>query len=223
MTVNTRRIGLLGGTFDPIHVGHLRSAEEVREAFALERVYFVPAANPPHKPNGALADSGDRLQMVELAITDTPFFRASAIEIERGGPSYSVDTLRAMQTLETGASLWFIVGYDAFREMRSWRDADRIFELANLVVTTRPPVAFEPSIENLPVAAQESFCYDPSTRSYRHRSGTVLHFLPITALDVSATAIRRRVRQGRSIRYLVPAAVEAYIVERGLYRGANPE
>jgi len=212
-----RKIGVLGGSFDPIHFGHLRSAEEVREACTLDRVYFVPAANPPQKPERQLADGRARLAMVELAIAGNPFFRASSMEIDRGGVSYSVDTLASFSAIEPGAALFFIVGIDAFRDMQTWRDTERIFELASLVVTSRPPAAADTSIAHLPVAARESFCYDPSTLSHRHRSGNVIRFLPITGIDVSATAIRRRACHGQSIRYLVPPAVEHFIAEHGLY------
>jgi len=218
-----RRLGILGGSFDPIHLGHLRSAEEVREALALDRVYFVPAHQPPHKPQRRLADGPDRLAMLELAIADNPAFCASAVEIERGGTSYSVDTLQSFAQVEPDASLFLIVGMDAYREIQSWKDAPRIFELANVIVTSRPPEVARPSIEHLPVAAREAFCYDSSTLSYRHRIGTSLCFVEITGIDVSATAVRARVRQGRSIRYLVPSAVEHLITERGLYRAGDPE
>ena len=212
------RIGILGGSFDPIHLGHLRSAEEVAEALGLDRVEFVPAHQPPHKPDRRLADDRDRLTMVELAIADNPRFRASTVEIDRQGVSYSVDTLEAFRARESDASLFFILGIDAFRDMHTWKDTERIVELASVVVTSRPPLAVEPSIEHLPVAARDAFCYDPTTLSYRHRTGTTLSFLPITGIDVSATVIRERVRLGRSIRYLVPPSVERYVREHGLYR-----
>jgi nicotinate-nucleotide adenylyltransferase len=213
-----QRLGILGGSFDPVHLGHLRSAEEVRETLALDRVYFVPANHPPHKPERRLAEGRARLAMLEIAIAGNPAFCASAVELERGGTSYSIDTVQSFATTEPGALLFFIVGIDTFREMHTWKDIARLFELANVVVTSRPPSAVELSIEHLPVAAQEAFCYDPSTLSYRHRSGTSLCFLPITGIDVSATAVRERSNRGQSIRYLVPPDVERYIREHGLYR-----
>ncbi|MGH7899722.1 MAG: nicotinate-nucleotide adenylyltransferase, partial [Candidatus Binatia bacterium] len=138
-----RRVGVIGGSFDPIHLGHLRSAEEVREAADLELVHFVPAANPPHKPDRRLADGRMRLAMVQLATATNPFFRASSLEIDRGGVSYSVDTLAVIAATERDAELHFIVGIDAFREMPTWRDVPRIFELATVVVTSRPPLDAE--------------------------------------------------------------------------------
>ncbi|MBI2962213.1 MAG: nicotinate-nucleotide adenylyltransferase [Deltaproteobacteria bacterium] len=216
-----RRLGILGGSFDPIHLGHLRSAEEVRETLALDLVYFVPAHEPPHKPQRQLASGRDRLAMAERAIADNPAFRVSAIEIERGGVSYSVDTLAAFAARESDATLFFVLGIDAFREMQTWKDVVRVFELANVAVTSRPPHAAEPSIEHLPVAAREAFCYDPATLSFRHRTGTTLQFLPITGIDVSATAVRERARRGSSIRYLVPSSVERYVREHRLYRSGE--
>lgn len=215
------RLGILGGSFDPIHLGHLRSAEEVREALALDCVCFVPAHQPPHKPQRRLASGRDRLAMVEAAIADHPTFRVSPIEIERGGISYSVDTLEAFAARERGAALFFVLGIDAFGEMQTWKDVARMFELASVVVTSRQPLAVNRSIEHLPVAAREAFCYDPSTLSFRHRIGTTLQFLPITGIDVSATAIRERARRGLSIRHLVPPLVERYVREHQLYRSGE--
>ncbi|MGH7860520.1 MAG: nicotinate-nucleotide adenylyltransferase [Candidatus Binatia bacterium] len=210
-----RGIGVFGGSFDPIHFGHLRAAEEVREALVLEGVVFVPAANPPHKTDVRLVDGALRLRMVELAIADHPRFSASPLEIERGGTSYSVDTLAAMR--KPDVSLHFIVGFDAFREIHTWRESERMFEIASVVVISRPPDDLDHSIGHLPVAARKRFCYDSDTQSYRHESGTVLRFLQITAIGISATAIRRRLRDGRSVRYMIPAAVERFVRERRLY------
>jgi nicotinate-nucleotide adenylyltransferase len=218
----TARVGILGGSFDPIHVGHLRSGEEVAETLDLARLYFIPAHQPPHKPERRLAPDADRLAMIDLAIADNPRFRSSAIELERRGVSYSVHTLEAFRAIEPHAELFFVLGIDAYRDIQTWKDVERIFELASVVVTSRPPHGAEPTIAHLPVAARESFCYDPLTLSYRHRTGTSLHFLPITGLDVSATEIRERVRLGRSIRYLVTPPVERYVRDHRLYRSGEP-
>lgn len=217
-----RRIGIFGGTFNPIHLGHLRSAEEIREVYGLDEVRFLPAAIPPHKGAGEVAPPADRLRMVELAIADHPAFRTSALELERGGPSYSVDTLRTLRS-ELGAQtpLFFIVGLDAFRELDTWKEPEEIFRLADLIVTSRPGAGERLAHEELPIAAQKAFCYDADSGRFRHESGHLLMFQPITALGVSATAVRNLLRQQRSVRYLVPPAVEAYIAEHGLYRGGN--
>jgi nicotinate-nucleotide adenylyltransferase len=212
-------IGIFGGTFNPIHLGHLRAAEEVREGQGLDEVRFIPAALPPHKETTGLATAADRLRMVELAVVGTPGFRVSGLELERPGPSYSVDTLRAVRT-ETGPDtrLLFILGWDAFRELHTWKEFTEIFTLADVVVVTRPPCPDHLTHDEIPLAAREAFGYDPRSESFRHASGHVLSLQRITALDVSAASIRERVSTRRSIRFLVPPEVEAYIAERGLYR-----
>jgi len=216
-------IGIFGGTFNPIHLGHLRAAEEVREGQALDEVRFVPAALPPHKEAAGLATAADRLRMVELAVAGTPGFRVSALELGRSGPSYSVDTLRALRT-EVGpdARLAFILGWDAFHEFHTWKEFTAIFALADVVVVTRPPWPDRLAHDEIPLAAREAFGYDSRSESFRHASGHVLSLQRITALDISAGNIRERVSTRRSIRFLVPPDVEAYIVERGLYRQGDP-
>ena len=212
-------IGILGGTFDPIHLAHLRVAEEVREAQQLDEMRLVPSAVPPHKGRAGLSDAADRLRMVDLAIAGVPGFRSWAVELERSGPSYSVDTLRALRA-EVGPArrIVFAVGFDAFVEFATWREYQAICGLVDLVVMTRPPWPSTLSIAEFPVAAREAFRYDPASDSFRHESGHGLSLQHVTPLDISATAIRERVATGRSIRFLVPAAVEEYVTARGLYR-----
>lgn len=213
------RTGILGGTFNPIHIAHLRIAEEVREACALDRVLFVPAAAPPHKSVAEEVPFGDRLAMVEAAIADNPAFSASDLESRRPGKSYSVHTLEILRRERPDDQLFFLIGMDSFRDIASWREYRRLFELAHIVVAARPGVATEDPRELLPVAIREDFCYDFVSKRLRHRSGTEVIFLQETFLDVSSTNIRNMIDAGRSIRYLVPPAVEAYIASRGLYRG----
>jgi nicotinate-nucleotide adenylyltransferase len=212
-------VGILGGTFDPVHVGHLRAAEEVREGQDLDEVRLVPAAVPPHKERAGVVAAPHRLRMVELALAGIPGLRASDIELARPGPSYSIETLRAVRAeLGDAARLVFAVGYDAFRDFGTWKEHAGIFALCDVVVVTRPPWPERLALEEIPVAAREAFWYDPTSESFRHRSGHVLTLQRITALDISAAAIRARVRAGRSIRFLVPPAVESYIAAHGLYR-----
>ncbi len=212
------RIGLFGGTFNPIHLGHLRSAEEVREAFTLDRIYFVPAAQPPHKGGRDLAPATHRLRMVELAVADNPCFSASAVELERLGTSYSVDTIRHFLAVFQPASLLFIVGIDAFRELATWKDYAVIPTLCDLLVTSRPGTLTPSPAQLLPVALKALFWYDPTTNVYRHTSGHFLILQEIAGLDIAASTIRGKVRQGKSVRYLVPPAVEAYITHHALYQ-----
>ena len=216
--MTTRHVGVFGGTFDPIHHGHLRSAEEIAEDLGLERVLFVPSAEPPHKKRSNLAGAAHRLAMVRLAVRGNPLFRASDLEARRGGRSYSVDTLRQVQRRLGGdAEIHFFMGLDAFREIETWKNFGEIFALANVVVTSRPPEAVEPIVETLPVAVQAHFCYRRG-RGWIHRSGHTILFRPVTPLDISASDIRARVARRQSIRYLLPPSVERYIDRHRLYR-----
>lgn len=211
------RIGIFGGTFNPIHLGHLRSAEEVREVQRLDRVLFVPTASPPHKRPSQLAAAEHRLAMVRRALAGNPHFRLSRIEIDRAGRSYSVDTLAALRSRHPGVRLAFILGIDAFREIATWMDYQRIFSLCDLIVTSRPNYEHAPLGALLPVAARDQFCYRASRQVLEHRSGHRIIFQAITDMAISASEIRRRVGRGESIRYLVPASVERYIAAHRLY------
>jgi nicotinate-nucleotide adenylyltransferase len=213
------RIGLFGGTFDPIHWGHLRSAEEVREAFDLDRVFFIPASVPPHKRGKTRTPARDRLEMVRLAVAENPRFTVSTVEIARRGVSYSIDTIRHFTETECkGGSLYFIIGLDAFAEIGTWKDFEGIFPLCNFIVTSRPGNGYASPLRGTSIAVRRLFCYDFKRRIYTHRCGTSLHFLKLTDFAVSASDIRERERHGKSIRYLVPPSVEAYIKNHGLYK-----
>ncbi len=212
-------IGILGGSFNPIHLAHLRAAEELREAERLDEVRFVPSGVPPHKDVGDLAPAADRLRMVELAVAGVPGFRAWSVELERSGPSYTVDTLRALRT-EVGGDvrLVFGLGIDAFADFRTWKEHATIFGLCDVVVFTRPGWPARLVLDDFPVACRKAFCYDSRIDAFRHESGHVVRLLTITSLDISATVLRAHVRNRQSIRFLVPPAVEAYIATAGLYR-----
>jgi nicotinate-nucleotide adenylyltransferase len=214
------KIGLFGGTFDPIHWGHLRSAEEVREAFHLDRIFFIPTSIQPLK-SGAASAAADRLAMVRFATADNPAFSVSDIEIKRAGKSFTVDTLRVFAARRPKASVYFIIGLDAFRDIGRWKDFKELFELAHFIVTSRPGTGGRFGSAAIPVAARKSFCYDRARDAFRHESGTRLHFLRLTDIAISASDIRSRVRAGKSIRYLVPEKVERYIKQRGLYRASR--
>jgi nicotinate-nucleotide adenylyltransferase len=196
-------LGVLGGTFDPIHVGHLAVAEEAREALRLARVLFVPAGQPPHKVPGSVSRVGDRVAMVQLAIADNPAFELSMIEVQREGPSYTVDTLEALARTNPGAQLHLILSAETFAELPTWHEPERLFEVARMAVVPR---------EGYPAP-------DPAwlARAFPGREGRV-EYLGGPRLELSSTALRARVAAGRSIRYLVPQAVEAYIADHDLYR-----
>lgn len=211
------RIGLFGGTFNPIHLGHLRSAEEIRQVCVLDHIYFIPSARPPHKGGQNIAPAQDRLNMVELAVADHSAFSASAVELERSGPSYSVDTIRFFLSACPSAELFFIVGLDAFLDIHTWKAYETIPDLCHVIVTSRPGMPL-PTDSFLPVAFQTAFCYDSKLRMYRHPSHHTLVLHQIIGLDISASAIRREIRHGHSVRYLVPRTVETYIAEHALYQ-----
>lgn len=212
------RTGIFGGTFNPIHLAHLRIAEEAREACGLDRVLFLPAALPPHKQSGVDTPFIHRLAMVEAATADHPHFSACGLEAERTGASYSVDTLEALQRLYPDDSLYFIIGLDSFCDITSWKEYPRLFELANIVVAHRPDYGDDDPRKRLPVALADQFCYDEGSFNLRHKCGKELIFVAETRLAISSTILRERVAMRRSIRYLVPTAVESYIQEHHLYR-----
>jgi len=218
-TRRAQRIGILGGTFNPIHIGHLRSAEEIRERHRLDQILFIPSATPPHKRGNGLAAAAHRLAMVKLAIAGNPAFRPSTIEIRRRGRSYSVDTLRLLRARMPDAEFAFIMGIDAFREISTWKDYATIFGLCNVIVTSRPPIEKTALRAALPVAVRRQFWYRSPTFELVHHTGNRIIFERITALDISASSIRRRLSRSASIRYLVPPAVERYIARHGLYAG----
>jgi nicotinate-nucleotide adenylyltransferase len=208
-------IGLYGGTFDPVHVAHLRTAEEVREALRLDRVELVLSATPPHKAAGAQASVEDRRRMLELALADNPLLTVNLCEVEREGPSYAIDTIRSVRARASGTPLTFILGADAFADIATWKDYADLFTLCDFCVISRPGTR----AEEFPIAVADAFCYEPNRGVHLHRSGTTLRFLPVTALMISASDIRQRCATGRSIRYLVPGAVADHIAAHGLYTG----
>ena len=196
------RLGVMGGTFDPIHYGHLVAAQEAAAALHLPRVLFIPAWQPPHKIDEPSASPEHRLCMVRLAVEANPLFEVSQIEIDRPGRSYTVDTLRGLAGTFSGAELHFIVGMDSLTELPRWHDPAGILELARIVALYRP------GWETVDLAELERVL--PTAR------GRVT-VVPMPELDISATELRERVRANRPIRYLVPDAVASYIEKHRLY------
>jgi nicotinate-nucleotide adenylyltransferase len=197
------RTGVLGGTFDPLHIGHLILAEEARRMLALDRVMFVPAGDPWRKRSRQVSPARYRAEMVRRAIADNPAFEVSNIEVERSGPSYTADTLESLRR-EIG-DLWFIMGVDALLDLPNWKDPQRIIAAARLAVATRP------GWERVNVADLE-----------RQIPGLIARLEPVDMpmIQVSSSDLRRRVADGESIRYLVPSEVERYLREEGLYSAA---
>lgn len=216
------RTGLYGGSFNPIHIAHLRAAEEVREAAALDAVWLLPANVPPHKDPRGIAPAADRLAMLELALAGQSGLRAEPIELEREGPSYTIDTIRLLKARHPERRFVLIFGLDGLRNLHTWHLHEQIPAECDLVVTSRPPDAVQPGPDALAratdsIAVRQGFWYDSAIRSFRHHSGNRLDFVPVTAIDVSASAVRAAIAAGRSIRYLVPEAVAEHIAVHGLY------
>ena len=201
------RLGIFGGTFDPIHLGHLAVADAAREALGLERVLFVPAGVPPHRTEAPRASAADRAAMVGLAIAGQPAFALSRIEVERDGPSFSVDTVEALAAAELAAGrrpdLWFLLSAEAFAGFAGWRAPDRILACCRLAILPRReygPPDLDPIGRIVPAAAERIVLLDGPH------------------VELSASEIRARAGRGLSVRYLVPAAVASYIVDHALYR-----
>lgn len=197
-------IGIMGGTFDPIHYGHLRAAEEVLQGFGLERVIFVPSGRPPHKTAEDITSPEHRYLMTLLATADNPHFEVSRIEIDRQGPSYTLDSLRHLrETYSREKALYFITGLDAILEIETWNGYKELFELADFIAVTRPGYSVQ-TLNDLGMnLGEERF--------------SKIHPFPVTLLAIASREIRRRVREGKSVKYLVPDAVVKYIEKERLY------
>jgi nicotinate-nucleotide adenylyltransferase len=208
-----RRTGVLGGTFDPLHLGHLRAAEVVRDALGLDKVLFVPASTPPHKTS-PVTNADHRFRMLERALSGEPFFEVSRLELDRGGRSYTIDTLEALAAGSKGSRFFFVTGTDAFSEIRTWKSWKRLLDAHWFVVHERPGFPIEAVEDVLPEGVSslvlEESALEPGTEP------RVL-FLRRPMLKVSSTEIRRSIRENRSIRFLVPDAVADYIRENRLY------
>lgn len=217
------RTGLLGGTFNPIHVAHLRAAEEVAEALGLERVVFVPSATPPHKHTAAgdrMAPAEMRLAWVRAATLGNPRFAVDDLEVSRGGISYTVETLRAFGAKLAPERPVFLIGEDALAELDTWKEPEAILALAHVAVMTRPPGRGTRLAEIVPSALAGAFRFGADGTGATHRTaGTWMRLLPVTPLDVSASDLRRRLRSGLSVRYLLPETVREEILQSGIYTG----
>lgn len=195
--VGQRRYGIFGGTFDPIHLGHLIAAQAAREALDLDRVVFIPAGRPPHKRSRRLAPGRWRLRMVELAIAGNPCFRVSDIELRHSRPSYTAGTLKLLKENFPGIELCLLIGWDQAILLDTWKRTEEIFRLATVAVLRRPG-------------------YDPRRIPARWSRKSL--FVEIPWIDISSSRIREMVKEGNDIRYLVPEAVRRFILRRKLYR-----
>jgi nicotinate-nucleotide adenylyltransferase len=202
------RVGVFGGTFDPVHFGHLILAEQAREQARLDEVWFVPAARPPHKIEGDLTRFDQRCEMLALGTAGYPAFRVLELEKDRPGPSYTVDTLTELHCQRPEAELWLLVGSDTLVDLGSWHEKQRLPELAGLLVMARPGHII-PDAEYV----RRELALPPS-------APLRLAIVDVPLIDIASSDLRRRVATGRSIRYFLPRAVEMYIREKKLYREA---
>ena len=213
------RWGLFGGTFDPIHFGHLRGAEEMLQLFNLNRIIFVPSSRPPHKLEAEISPFHHREQMIRLAIEENVNFSFSEVEKLRAGKSYSVETVeyilsKYMKDLE----LYFIVGQDAFQAVTTWKDWDRLLLLCNFAVMTRPGYDNMTLDEILPKTFASQFKYNQDTDGFDGPTGHAIYFRHVSFLDISSSRMRTMIKNGQSIRYLTPDKVRQYIAKHALYR-----
>jgi nicotinate-nucleotide adenylyltransferase len=201
--IQNMRLGLFGGTFDPVHFGHLLLAEQCREHCALDEVWFLPSGAPPHKTSADISAGQMRTEMLEFATSGHPAFQINTMELERKGPTFTVETLKELAEADSSRELFFLIGADSLNDFPSWREPARILEYANVVAVNR---GNEPIADLDAVAARIGG--DALAR---------LRTVTIPGIDFSASDLRRRVRQGKSIRFMTPRAVEVYIAEHRLY------
>ena len=224
-----KRIGLFGGTFNPIHRGHLQVIQEVMEAFNLDQIKLIPAALPPHKEPGGVADAQDRLQMIRLAVANYPVLMQSIVvsdvELKRSGPSYTIDTVRYfIQVLPENSGLFFILGLDAFHEIDTWKSYLDLFDLVPFIVMARPgayrhngDLMWEILEKYIKSRISDTYRFSVSRSCYVHAKKQPIFVFDATPVEISSTQIRESVKNRRSIKSLVPEKVEDFIKTKGLY------
>ncbi len=219
------RIGLFGGTYNPIHLGHLRAAVEVQEGFSLDEIYLIPCAIPPHTKSGHVAGAQERYEMARIATVNTPGFLASDVELKRSGPSYTIDTVLYFKSvLPKDTKLYFILGLDAFLEIDTWKSYMDLFPLIPFIILTRPyaghidPGLRQQKIEDfIKSRISAGYKYDSSQSGFIHLEMEPVFLFDVTPLEISSSAIRSLIKRGRSIRFLVPDDVIDFIKTKRLY------
>ncbi|MDP2166980.1 MAG: nicotinate-nucleotide adenylyltransferase [Thermodesulfovibrionales bacterium] len=213
------KLGIFGGTFNPVHYGHLRAAEEVRQRLGLMKVIFMPAGNPPLK-SADLQPGAHRLEMTKRAVSSNPRFEVSDIECRGKGKSYSVDTMKSLRSLYPGDRLFFILGADAFLDLPHWKSPMEVVGLSDFAVIPRHPYGIEDTLSS-PYLKDGGACAG-DTKAGLFKStllgGRSVFFLTVTNIDISSTMIRKLISAGRSVKYLLPEEVESYIISNRLYR-----
>jgi len=220
-----RRIGIFGGTFNPIHLGHVQVVREVKVDFDLDKILIIPSALPPHKELDGVADAEDRLEMIRLAFSDDPSFMISDVELKRSGPSYTIDTVRHFKSiLSENTDLFLIVGLDAFLEIDTWKSYKDLFLLIPFIVMSRTingenSTKLEwKSLKNyLQSKISKGYTFSLTQSSFVHDKKQPIFVYNVTPVNISSTSIRRNIREGRSIKQLVPEIIEDFIKTKGLY------
>ncbi|MGB9735897.1 MAG: nicotinate (nicotinamide) nucleotide adenylyltransferase [bacterium] len=212
-----KQLGILGGSFNPIHLGHLRGAEEIRQRFGLEKILFIPTYIPPHKPMDTVIDYSHRKYMTQLAISNNPYFVLEDIEEHLPAPSYSFRTIQALiEKYGQSTDFSFILGEDDFSNIHTWHSPSMIFSLCTVIVITRHSISKKlPQL--LPVDLKDDFWYSEKEEVLIHKSGKKVYLSAIPVLDISASRIRLAVKNGLSVRYLIPDSVIEYIEKEKLY------
>ncbi len=199
-----KKIAIMGGTFDPIHYGHLVTAEAVMHEYQIDQVLFIPSGQPPHKTNSQVTSAEHRYLMTLLATETNPRFFSSRIEIDREGYTYTIDTIRELKVMYPESEIYFITGADAFSNILSWKNPEMLLSSCHFVAATRPGYSRQKAA--------------PKIEAVMEQHADTLHYLEVPALSISSSEIRNRVREGRPIKYLLPETVENYIYKHGLYQ-----
>lgn len=218
-------IGLFGGTFNPIHLGHIQVIQEVKKEFGLDKIFIIPSALPPHKEPDGLVDAGDRVAMIRLSFSNHPDFAVSDVELKRSGPSYTIDTVRHFKSiLPEDSELFLILGLDAFLEIVTWKSYKDLFLLIPFIVMSRGAAGKDGTVfgrrtveDYLKSKISEGYKLSASQSSYVHEAKQPVFVLNVTPIDISSTKIRKLIKTGRPIKSLVPEIVEAFIKSKGLY------
>ena len=215
------KTGIMGGSFDPVHTGHLRAAEEIIKRLSLDEVVFIPTLVSPHKNPGTTTSASHRLNMLNLCAKANPRFRVSDMEIRREPPSYTVDTLRSLKEDEPHNEHYFIMGCELFTAIETWKDFAELFSCSNFVVLRRPGYDFPHCSDSVPLALENDFRYsysDSGMDVFTHTSSNKLFFVDIAGIMVSSTEVRELACAGASLEYRVAPEVDMYIKQNGLYK-----
>jgi len=218
-------IGLFGGTFNPIHLGHVQVVQEVKKGFGLGKIFIIPSALPPHKERDGLVGAGDRIEMIRLAFSNHPDFAVSDVELKRSGPSYTIDTVRHFKSiLAEDTELYLIMGLDAFLEIDTWKSYKDLFLMIPFIVMSRSTVGedgtvfgWKPVEDYLKSRISEGYNISTSQSSYIHEEKRPVFVFDVTPVDISSTKIRKLVKRKSTIKSLVPELVEDFIKTKGLY------